>query len=854
MEYRASRKDPALCGTTQSSRGGPLLNTDIYSRWLLGHPRAVLALLLGLLVFFAYHARNFELDASADSLLLEDDEDLQFSRQVGARYRTLDLLIVTFTPNGILFEDAALATLAQLRDQLGAVAGVDSVMSILDVPLVKSSDVPILEMADNLQTLESETVDRRRAIDELTESPVFRDLIISRDKLTTAVLINLERDETFASLQAARNELLIARGAGELEPDGIAELARLSVDYDQALAQRGDRYHRTIAEIRSIIARYQPDGELHLGGVPMIADDMVAFVKNDLILFGSCVLVFLVLVLSLIFRKPRWVALPLMSCLFASIVMIGVLGLFGWEVTVISSNFLALMLIITISMNIHLAVRYTQLLRDAPEASQFDLVATTLRRMVRPCLYTALTTIVGFSSLVFSDIKPVQDFGWMMSMGLAVAFATSFTFFPAVLVLFEPTGGDPIREELPVTALLASVTEQHGRPILVIAGLLAVGSAVGVSRLTVENSFIDYFRRDTEIYQGMKLIDDKLGGTTPLEVLLNFRLPPIEGDAAEATDVSADDDDDWLDEFDVDSEPNAAYWFTPFKVDRIKRVHDYLDGLPEVGKVLSLASVIRIAEDVNDGEEFDGLELSLLFDKLPEAVRGPLVDPYVSIEHDEARILLRIRDSKEGLRRKELLERIESGLHNELGLTDGQVAVTGTLVLYNNMLQSLFASQISSLGAVMAGIGVMFLVLFRSVPLAIIGIVPNLLAAAIVLGLMGWIGIPLDVMTITIAAITIGIAVDNGIHYIYRFREEFATSGDYAATLRVCHANIGRAVFYTSTTVIFGFSILTLSNFLPTIYFGLMTGLAMLIAFLAALTLLPLLILIWKPFGSGRNL
>jgi predicted RND superfamily exporter protein len=184
-----------------------------------------------------------------------------------------------------------------------------------------------------------------------------------------------------------------------------------------------------------------------------------------------------------------------------------------------------------------------------------------------------------------------------------------------------------------------------------------------------------------------------------------------------------------------------------------------------------------------------------------------------------------------------------------LELTEHDVQLTGTLVMYNNMLQSLYTSQISSVGTVMVAIAIMFLILFRSARLAIIGIVPNLLAAAIVLGLMGLLGIPLDVMTIMIAAITIGIAVDNGIHYIYRFREEFRGSGDYRETLRICHANIGRAIFYTSTTIIFGFSILMLSNFFPTIYFGSLTGLAMLIALLAALTLLPKLILIWRPFG-----
>jgi predicted RND superfamily exporter protein len=831
----------------------PTRTAGRYFPLLLGHPRWVLLILSLLLAFFAYHAKDFELDASADSLLLEDDRDLQLSRQVNARYGTRELLIVTYSPHGILFEDEALAHLGRLRDELRALPGVDSVSTILDVPLVMSSDVPVLELAGNLQTLESPDVDRARAVLELTTSPVFEDLIVSRDKLTTAVLIYLERDEEFASLQQIRNALLIERGAGELGAEGQRDLERVAAAYDQASAARADRDHATLQAVRSTIAAHRQHADLHLGGVPMIADDMVTFVRSDLVVFGSCVFAFLVLVLTLIFRKLRWVVLPLLSCFYASVIMIGMLGLVGWEVTVISSNFLALMLIITISMNIHLAVRYIQLLRDSPEASQLELVSATLGKMVWPCLYTALTTIIGFSSLVLSDIKPVIDFGWMMSIGLAVAFLTSFTLLPALLMLLKPAGEDPGREEVPFTAALASVTQRYGTAILVSAGVLALVSAVGISRLEVENSFIDYFRQDTEIHQGMKLIDDKLGGTTPLEVLLSFEAAELEDEELVARGGDGFDDDFELDLWDAEEEgeDGAAYWFTQSKIRRIKQVHDYLDGLPEVGKVLSLASVVRVAEELNNGEEIEGLELSILYGKLSDDVKDLLIDPYVSIEHDEARILLRIIDSQEGLRRAELLERMQADFRNQLELGEDDVAVTGALVLYNNMLQSLYTSQISSLGAVMTGIAIMFLILFRSVSLAIIGIVPNLLAAATVLGLMGLAGIPLDVMTITIAAITIGIAVDNGIHYIYRFREEFAESGDYAATLQVCHANIGRAVFYTSTTVIFGFSILMLSNFLPTIYFGVLTGLAMLIALLASLTLLPQLILLWKPFGPG---
>ena len=817
-----------------------------YREFLLSRPKIALLLAVLLLGFFAYHAKDFRLDASADSLLLEGDKDLKLFREVSHRYRSSALLVVTFTPSSDLFSDDALDKLKALRDELGAVESVDSFVTILDVPLLKSSDVPLSKMTSDVQTLEKSDVDRARARDELLNSPVYKELIISADGRTTALLINMKEGEGFVDMQLRRGELLEKRRAGQLSDAEREELPGLLATYEGAHKALDDRWHDDIAEIRSIIDRYKQFGTLHLGGVPMITDDMVTFVKNDLVTFGSGVIVFLVVVLSVIFRQLRWVVMPLLCCFYAGLIMIGMLGLVGWKVTVISSNFLSLMFIITISMNIHLAVRYRQLCRDHPDASHADVVAWTVRRMVWPCLYTALTTIMGFSSLVFSEIKPVIDFGWMMSIGLLVAFVTSFTLFPAIIVLLDKSHGEEVpRRKYRFTATLAEVTERHGNKVVAAALLLAVVSAVGISKLEVENSFINYFSKNTEIYQGMKLIDDELGGTTPLDILLDLNEDRIFAeDEVETEQEGADGEkeEEW------DEVPDPVYWFTPFKIERIKEVHDYLDALPEVGKVLSLASVIRVAEELNEGKEFDSLQLSLLYRRVPDDIKARLVHPFVSVENNEARIRLRILDSKEDLRRKELLERINNDLHNQLELTDKDVTVAGLLVLYNNMLQSLYSSQISTIGVVLLGIGVMFLVLFRSLSLSLIGIAPNILAATTVLGMMGLLGIPLDMMTITVAAITIGIAVDNSIHYIYRFREEFAKNGDYLETLRICHANIGRAVLYTSTTIIFGFSILVLSNFFPTVYFGLLTALAMFIALLGALTLLPKLILIFKPF------
>jgi len=538
--------------------------------------------------------------------------------------------------------------------------------------------------------------------------------------------------------------------------------------------------------------------------------------------------------------------------------MIGVLGLIGWKVTVISSNFLALMLIITISMNIHLIVRYLQLSRDRPEDDQLALVRTTVQKMVRPCLYTAMTTVMGFSSLVVSEIKPVIDFGWMMSAGLAVTFGASFLLFPALLLVVGKTESKPIvdMERFQLPAYLARLTEFQGNKVLILAMILTVTSIGGISMLRVENSFVNYFSEDTEIYKGLKLIDEELGGTTPLEIIIKFKDESVEELTPEELKEMTPEEIRMEQEYMEALRNKPELWFTPTNIQIVKKVHDYLDSLPQIGKVLSLASSVRVAENYAE-KELDGMELGILYTKVPSSVKKNLIDPYVSIKNNEVRLMARVLDSKPELSRKQLLETVHHDLGKDQGfkkLTDyklliDDITISGLLVLYNNMLQSLFSSQIKTIGVVMLGIALMFLVLFRSVKLSVIGILPNVLGAVVVLGVMGWSNIPMDMMTITIAAITIGIAVDNGIHYIYRFKEEYALNHSYRDSLYICHSNIGKAVFYTTMTIIFGFSILVLSNFIPTIYFGVLTGAAMFIALLAALTVLPKLILLWRPFG-----
>jgi len=822
----------------------------IYDRVILRYPRGVLvcvAVIVGGLFLGAVH---FRLDASAETLVLENDEDLQYSRTVNARYGQGDFLVVTFTPEQDLLSDGSLRAIRALRDELESVEGVDSVVSILDVPLLESPPLDIKELTGDLPRLESPSVDRRLARIELRNSPLYRDLLVSGDLRTTALMVNFAPDRTYYELLARRNELRHKKRDGTLTVPERSEFKKVAKEF-RGYRDRARRLrHRQIMQIRDIMDRYRATAELFLGGVSMIADDMITFVRNDLKVFGLGVLVFLVVMLALFFGRKRWILLPMLCCAVSGGCMVGLLGWLGWEVTVISSNFISLQLIMTMAVAIHLIVRYRELLRQDGEAQNRALILDTICLMIRPCAYTVLTTIAGFGSLVFSDLLPVSTFGWMMVVGLVVSFLVTFLVFP-VLLSFMPkeTLGTASPWHISITSALARFTQRHGRAIILLSALLFAACIAGAARLDVENCFIDYFKAGTEIHEGMKVIDRQLGGTTPLDVIVRFGPSEERTEATEAATVGADSDFDEFGQFEEEASAEK-YWFTEEKVRCIKAAHRYLEELPHTGKVLSPATAVSIAERLNNNEPLDSLELALLYNQTPEQFKRMLVRPYVSVEHDEVRFWVRVIDSDKTLRRGRLIERIKAELPGVLGFEPDQVRLTGMLVLYNNMLQSLFGSQILTLGLTVLALTVMFLVLFRSVRVALLAMLPNVLPVATVLGLMGWAGIPLDMMTMTIAAIGVGIAVDDTIHYIHRFKQEFAKDRDYLATMHRCHGSIGHAMYYTSATIVMGFSILCLSNFVPSVYFGLLTGVAMVIALLADLTVLPRLLILVKPFGK----
>ena len=818
----------------------------LYEKMALDRPYLTLSILALILVIVGSFAHNFKLDASGDSLVLENDDDLRYFRKINKIYGSKDFVIITYTPAGDILGKKSLAGIKALKEDLVKLDHVDSVLTILDVPLLNSPLVKISELEKGIRTLETPGLDIELARKEFHESPIYRKLLMSLDGKTTVILVNYKRDEKYFNLLERRNDLRGKRLASGLTAEERKELVTVSHDYKQYLAVYVENQGKGIQDVRDIMDKHRDKAKMFLGGVPMITSDMIAFIRSDISVFGWGVLSFMVVVLWFFFRSKRWIILPMGCCIIVIIAMVGFLGYMDWRITVISSNFISILLIITISLTIHLIVRYGELYSENPNEDQKVLVRETVRLMFIPCFYTSITTIVAFSSLVVSGIRPVIDFGWIMTVGISLTFILSFIFFPALLVLMKPKPSVPAYDTTKfMTLAIASITLKHKAKILIGSSLVAIFSVIGILNLQVENRFIDYFKKSTEIYQGMQVIDTKLGGTTPLEIIVEAPAEYFEFVA----EMKKDEEEGVFEEdpFAVKEEDN--YWFHTDLLTEVEKIHDYLEDLPEIGKVLSIATTFKVVKLLNEGKVPDDYDMALYRKLLPENIQENFVRPYLSKDANQIRIAMRIEETDPTLNRGKLMEKIKRYMVDELGIAEERIRFTGMAVLYNNLLHSLYRSQILTLGVVFVAILFMFTILFRNVFLACLAITPNLLSAGMILGLMGWLKIPLDMMTITIAAITIGIAVDHAIHYVHRFQREFAANRNYKEGIMRCHGSIGRALYYTSITVTIGFSILALSSFIPTIYFGLLTGFAMIVALLNNLTLLPLLIYIFKPLG-----
>ena len=823
------------------------------------------------------------LDASSDSLLLQGDPDLAFFEEATERYESYEFLIMTWEPESPLLGEASLSGLSAMVSDLKDVPGVRSVTSALDVPLLESPPISLTDLSDldSIPSLRDPQVDRALALREFTSSQLYKNLVVSEAGDLTAVQVTIEPNKEVDRLGDLRKSLRksVAEG-GDIEVQG--QLSAVELAYDEATRTVNADRAALVANVREVAEKYRDQSRIFVGGVPMIAADMLDFVQDDLVTFGSSIILVMVAMLALIFRDYRWVLIPISVCTLSATLMLGILGFTDWRMTVISSNFVAVLLVVALALAIHLVVRYRELEAKEPDMPRAERAVMAARLMFIPCFYTAVTTMVAFTSLVVAGIKPVIDFGWMMTAGIVVAFVVSFSLVPALIAILPDMGAKGANDSLSMTRRFATVVERFGGLVFAVTGLLILLVVLGLSRLQVENRFIDYFKDTTEIYQGMELLDSRLGGTIPLDIIL---YPPSEstqavdalasvdlGLADERTtievvasddlgfedDFGSDEDELWDDDpfgedvsFADENSAEIGYWFTLEGRDLVDQIHRIVDARPESGKVLSLSTGFSVMDRLYD-DKLGGVELALVERSLPADVAEVLIAPYYDPIEQQARITVRAMETSKTLRRAEYLESLYAQILAETGLDETRVKFTGLLVLYNNVLQSLYASQILTLGAVFVAIGVMFLALFRSVSLALLGLAPNILAAALVLGVMGLSGIPLDIMTITIAAIVVGMGVDNCIHYIHRFRREFELDGSYREAMYRSHSSIGRAMYYTTLTVVVGFSMLTLSNFTPSIYFGVLTVMAMLAAVMGALLLLPKLIIAFEPLGPER--
>ena len=798
------------------------------------HSKKNLFLLFSLTFLIAFGISNFKLDASSDTLLLENDPDLKLYRENTEKYGSNDFLIVTFSPYQELLSKPSIILIKDIVKKISSLDRVENVLSLLDVPLLENNpNVSLSDVADSVETLNSESINIDLAKRVFSSNSVYQNLLISEDLNTTAFQVTLKRNLNYETLINERYALYDSLDSNKEEKlKNINEL--IEIEKNNAAAED----EILVSDMRDLLSDFNEVGELFLGGGAMITVDTIKFISQDLTIFGLTVLLIFIVVLSLIFKNFIWVSIPLITASLTSLLCMGAVGWFNWKVTVVSANFVSILMIISISLMVHLIVRYQELGIFNKEINQKDLVNKTLRQMFLPCLYTALTTIAAFASLIVSDIKPIIDFGLIMVIGISITFIFAFIFFGSSLSIIKKgyldLGSDKSKN---ITLYMHSFVENYPIPILISSVIIFAFSVLGISQLTVENKFIDYFKPSTEIYKGLSLIDQKLGGTATLDVIIDA--PESED---EDIDITFDDEFDDFGEILEDEIDQQGYWFNSDNLFYLETIHDYLENRPEIGKVLSVSSGIKLAEIANSGERLTDLELALLRKLLPEDIESQLLSAYITNDDNQVRLSARVIESYEGLNRKELISSVKYDLENKFNISEDKYKLTGISVIYNNLLQSLFGSLIGSIGIVFLSIFIMFLFLFKSIKLASIGMIPNFLAAGAVIGTIGLTGIPLDVMTVTVAAVSIGMGVDNTIHYIFRFKKEFLESNDYLKSTKNTHATIGRALFYTSTTIVLGFLVLATSNFSPTVFFGIFTSLSMIMAIIGSLFLLPVLL------------
>ena len=776
---------------------------------------------IALIIFFLsiFSIKNFRIDASSDTLVAQNDDDYIYYNKYNKIFKSENFLVLAIKIKNLPDNDF-LENIESISSKIDELDQVSQVFSILDAPILFQNNTSLTTLDPNkIENLRNTDLEIQKVLQEFINNPIYVDQIISKNADVFSIIIYLKENKKLLDAKENYKRLKISKK-----------------DYFLIKSSQDKKRSELIEDIRFIISNADDQHLYFLGGVEMITNDVINFVKNDIIIFSISVILIIIIVLFYIFRQIIWVTICLSSSLYSLLVIFGILGFFQIEVTAISSNFSALIFILSISMNIHIINYYRQL-----NISE-NYLSTALKNMFWPCLYTTLTTIIAFGSLLVTDIKPIIDFGYVMIIALITSLLCSFTILPLLILILINNNNS--KKNYLLKFNLNSLFLENPYKILLISILFFMISIGGILKLGVENSFVNYFKKNTEIYKGMKLIDNKLGGTTPLDIILHFNK---NGEVSIFENQKNNEEEDNLEfeeeifDDDLFTDDVTANWFTDEKIEIILNTHRYLENRIEIGKVQSIISLIDLANLINK-EPLNIFQLSVLYQEIPQNIKKDLIYPYLSIDNNMAKITARVKDSMK-IKRKEIIEDTKFYLKKNLNETIETYRVNGLLVLYNNMLESLFNSQIKSIGLVIFLIFLMFIILFKSIKLSIIAIIPNIMASTLILGTIGYLNIPLDIMTITIAAISIGIAVDNTIHYLYRFIQ-FNKNKKMRDSIKATNSTAGIAVLTTSLTISIGFSILSLSNFIPTVIFGIFTSMAMIFAMIGVLIILPSLLII----------
>ena len=740
---------------------------------IIANKNTALVILITLSIILFSWIDKFRFDASSETLVLEDDQSYEMYEEINDRFSSAEFLVVALIDQDI-FSTKSLLNLSNLEAKLEEVVNVSNVISILDAPLFEQPKLSLVKSATNDKYLLLDDLNLINAKQELIESPLFNELIINDLGTAVAMQINLNNAEN---------------------------------------------YEITVKNIRNILKEDQ-NFVSYLAGPAMIVSDTIAYIKNDVLTFGF--LTFLMFfILLIVFFRDFWSAFVIMSN--ASLVIyitICLLGYFDWPISIVSSNFLTLLFISSVAVSVHMIVKLKE-----GKTRRFSY-EESLAKIFIPCLYTALTTMVGFLSLLFSNIQPVIDFGKMMALGVVINLLISFIFIPALIGI----RGIAELSEFSLSKIYykylysntKKIFKNFGVPLIFLFLPISIYLSSG---LKVENKFIDYFDESTEIHQGMKFIDSELGGTTPIDIVLT--LPEEE--------IFIDEDDLFFSE----GSETTEYWWRQKNMRLLKSIQSDLNQIPELGKDLSIVNGVLLAEKLNDFNEMGDLELAFVKNSLLTNDKAKdVLNSYISSDDRSARITFRIIDSYKDINRNDLLTRVDDYLVSKLKDTNVEYQLSGLGVLYNNLLQSLFGSQIASLSFVFGAIFLMLLILFRSLLTSLVVIFVPLVAVGFVFSFMSLFSIPLDIMTITIASISVGMSVDYAIHIAWRFREEQKISRSNAEINTINSS--GQAVLITAMTVIVGFLVFIFSNFNPTVLFGLLSALAIFVSAALALRFIPI--------------